>query len=390
MPAKNLRRINEDGIYLHIYNTGIEKRAIFNEEEDYQVFLNYLKEYLTDPRDHRSVKKSFEVRGHTFQGTPHQPKNYFNHIELLAYSLLPDHFHLILHQKTRGSLEKFIRSLCTRYSMYFNKKYQRSGSLFAGPYKSVQLQDKTQLSNLTAFLHKSSQNFSSYPEYLGARETSWIQSKVILSEFDKEGKDYKNFLEKFSLNQENTNPLRNIILENQVAHLERRLPTSKPEVTTTQELKTRSDIPNFLAMSTAVFLLLVIVGVGNIKLTEAKKTTFLAFTTIPRQSTTTILGTQTEQKPTDLPIIPIEATPSAEPSEDESKKTLIIKIDDPAILVNIRQEPTTDSAKVDKAYNGEVFEFISENSGWYEVKIANELTGFISADYVETENKTYE
>ena len=137
MPAQNLQRTKEIGIYSHIYNKGVEKRILFNDEEDYAVFLNFLKDYLSALKDPDSLKKDFKVNGRTFQGTPHQPKNYFNQVELLAYSLMPDHFHLILHQKTRGSLESFIRSLCTRYSIYYNKKYQRTGSLFEGPYKSA-------------------------------------------------------------------------------------------------------------------------------------------------------------------------------------------------------------------------------------------------------------
>src|SRR3990167_10261433 len=137
MPARNLSRINEDGVYLHIYNKGIENRAIFNDKQDFHVFVGFLEEYLSTPKDAEATKTVFQVHGKTFKGTPHQPKNYFNKIELIAYSLMPSHFHLLVNLKQKDALQGFIRSLCTRYSMYFNKKHQRTGSLFQGPYKSI-------------------------------------------------------------------------------------------------------------------------------------------------------------------------------------------------------------------------------------------------------------
>ena len=133
MPAKNLQRIDKEGLYFHIYNKGVEEKIIFSDGEDYRVFLRFLEEYLTTPQDPENTKKTFQIHGRTFRGTPHQPKNYFNAVELVAYSLMPNHFHLALSQVTKGSVENFIRSLCTRYSIYFNKKYTHSGPLFAGP-----------------------------------------------------------------------------------------------------------------------------------------------------------------------------------------------------------------------------------------------------------------
>jgi len=74
MPAKHFLRVDEEGIYSHIYNKGVEQRVIFNDREDYETFLGYLKEYLTPPRDPESIKKAFEVKGRTFRGTPHSFK----------------------------------------------------------------------------------------------------------------------------------------------------------------------------------------------------------------------------------------------------------------------------------------------------------------------------
>src|SRR3989344_2821447 len=149
MPAKNLKRVNDSEIFCHVYNKGIEDRIIFADDADYQVFLGYLEDYLSPPKAPESTKKDFTVNGRVFRGVPHQPKNYFKKVELVAYSLKPDHFHLLLREITQKSLQAFIRSLATRYSMYFNKKYKRTGTLFAGPYKSVIVGNETSLLLLT-------------------------------------------------------------------------------------------------------------------------------------------------------------------------------------------------------------------------------------------------
>ena len=265
MPAKNPYRTDEKGIYSHVYNKGVEKRIIFNDDRDCEVFLGFLKDYLTAPQDPESIKKSFTVHGRIFRGTPHQPKNYFNRVELIAYSLMPDHFHLLLDQKTRGSLESFMRSLCTRYSMYFNKKYQHTGALFEGPYKSVQIEDDTRLLYLTRYIHHAGGS-SSYAEHLGTRETLWVKPKVVQSFFDKAKTDlfkwthsYKDFVEKYELSQKEKELIEGVIFESETQHLERRVagnvenytperfPESSEKIHGESNLKPLQRIPELLA-----------------------------------------------------------------------------------------------------------------------------------------------
>lgn len=389
MPARNLQRTKEIGIYSHIYNKGVEKRILFNDEEDNVVFLGFLKDYLSAPQHPDSLKKAFEVHGRTFQGTPHQPKNYFNQVELLAYSLMPDHFHLILHQKTLGSLESFIRSLCTRYSIYYNKKYQRTGSLFEGPYKSVQITDELRLLHLTRYLHSTSK-YSSYAEYLGKRETSWVETKVVQSFFEKmktelfkETDSYKDLVEKYQFDQKGKESIDKIILESENQHLERsnpanddqNPPTDPPaeffeKISLNQNLKPHQRIPEMISAA-VIFLLLFAVGATN---------------TIPSASnnpkpftlgakTTTVSATESP-KPTPTPTI-------SKTEEIKPKKILTVTVDDPTVSIYIRQKPTITAKIIGKAKNGENFEFVSEDSDWYGIKFSSESAGFISAKYIK-------
>ncbi len=360
MPAKNLYREDREGIYSYVHNQGIEKRIIFNDDKDYEVFLSYLKDYLAALPDAKSVKKIFTVRGRTFRGTPHLPKNYFNQVELLAYSLMPDCFHLLLYQKTRGSIERLMRSLATRYSMYFNKKYQHTGALFKGPYKSIHVKYGRLLPHLTRYLHHIG-HYSSYPEYLGQRETSWVKPKVVLSFFEKGTGGYKMFVDKYGLDQEEKELIGNITFESETKCLERkdlarRNLTRNVENYPNLNLEPLQRVPEFLA-GTVVFLFLTYFGINNIRASTIKSF-----------------------QPTPTPPVLSE---TVEVKEIKPKIILTVKITDGAESVNIRQKPTTSSEKIGKAKDGDTFEFVAKDSDWYEVKLADGSTGFISAQYVE-------
>lgn len=216
MPAKNLVRIDAENSYHHIYNRGVEKRVIFEDEQDYKVFLKYLKEYLSSPPELKDVVETFTLERGSFQGVPHQPKNYFGKVELLAYCLMPNHFHLLLHQITKGSIEKLMRSLQIRYSTYFNKKYKRVGSLFQGPYKSVLVDNENYLLHLSRYIHLNPSEYiksltgaySSYADYLEIRNTTWVKPGIVLSFFNQAKNDfiktntYKSFVETYNENSE--------------------------------------------------------------------------------------------------------------------------------------------------------------------------------------------
>lgn len=385
MPAKNLTRINGEATYCHIYNRGVEKRVIFCDGEDYKVFQGFLEDYLT-PQNPTSLKKTFQVHGRTFQGTPHLPKNYLNKVELIAYNLMPNQFHLLLHQLTEGSLENFLRSLGTRYSMYFNKKYHRSGALFEGPYKSVQIKDKLQLPPLTGFFHHSGKN-SSYPEYLGSRKTAWVKPEVVLSFFDKGTAGYKDFVEKYEPDQKEKDNQTDLERSPETPLKRIGLASSK-EIRTDPNSKLRSRLPEFMVTSILIFVLLVGIGVRNIQVSAAKNYQPLPSPAVLSETQEVIPATTLEA----TSAATLEATSAAKPEmksepspetlpETKAKTTLIVKIDDGSSTVNIRQKPTINSEKVDQAHDGDTFEFVSLNSGWYKIKLTDGSTGFISKKY---------
>jgi putative transposase len=197
MPARNAIKFYVENGYYHIYNRGVNKGELFGDSQDYVVFLNYIKQYLTakdvnltsqrlnDPQV-SSVERQRISRLLVLQ-------NFSQDITLLAYCLMPNHFHFFIQQKSPNAINRFMSALSLRYAMYFNRKYKRTGPLFQGVYKAILLTDEAHYLHISRYIHKqalanSSDQLdfpSSYPEYLGLRETGWVHPEEILQFFSK-------------------------------------------------------------------------------------------------------------------------------------------------------------------------------------------------------------
>ena len=187
------------------------------DEQDYNVFQSYLETYLL-PKDQNSLKNLLENGNPKEKDTARKLlrlNNFSDQIKLLAYCLMPNHFHLLIHQKEADSIDKFSNSLFTRYSMYFNKKYKRVGPLFQDLYKAILVQSEEQLLWLSRYIHRNpkdslqgsplqSYKHSSYSEYLKNKTRKWIKSEEILSYFQS---PYKEFVEGHNLQPESLYPL---------------------------------------------------------------------------------------------------------------------------------------------------------------------------------------
>ncbi len=155
----SLRRVHlVSNEYYHIYNRGNGKQNIFKNEEDYNHFIKLL--YLcnsTHSINFREdiVKKKIDVWDFEREE---------NIVSVGAYCLMPNHFHLYLtftkgrsfgklREGEQNYISVFMKKLCTSYTMYFNKKYERTGSLFEGRFKSVYISDDVQAKYLFSYIH---------------------------------------------------------------------------------------------------------------------------------------------------------------------------------------------------------------------------------------------
>lgn len=224
MPSINIVKPYVENGHYHIYNRGVEKRDIFLDEQDCKVFLHYIKLYLS-PVD-ELMQLQTQLPGLRIQRFI--PLNLSQEIDLLSYSLMPNHFHLQIKQQTKNGIVKFMRRLTTSYVMYFNKKYKRVGGLFQNSYKGVLIESDTYLLHLSRYIHLNPSklsgtvvnfnDYSSYQYFLGNKSASWIKPQEIINHFKnaqriylKDILSYQSFVEDYQ--EDSAETLGNLTLE---------------------------------------------------------------------------------------------------------------------------------------------------------------------------------
>lgn len=195
------------GEFYHIYNRGTEKRNIFLSRSDYYRFLLLLY-YCNSSKNIilRLENKNFDLDSQ---------KEML--IDICAYCLMPNHFHLLIREKLEGGISRFMQKLSTGYTMYFNKRHERNGVLFQGKFKSTHVDYDEYLKYVFSYIHlnpvklidpnwkengianhdrakKYLENYatSSYPDYLGvSRKESVIITKDAMLGYFYSASDYK-------------------------------------------------------------------------------------------------------------------------------------------------------------------------------------------------------
>jgi putative transposase len=138
----------ELGGHYHLYNIGVDNRNVFVSKEDYDRFEAYL--YLLNDTESARAANFFVGRR---RETIFESARTEQLVAIGAYSLLPSHFHMIVTPLQQDGLPKFMQKLTTAYTMYFNDKYQRRGSLFEGTYKAHAATSENHLKYLLALTH---------------------------------------------------------------------------------------------------------------------------------------------------------------------------------------------------------------------------------------------
>ena len=199
------------GEFYHLYNRGINKMPIFLDVFDKKRFIKLL--FVCNSRK-SVVFKSIQGqsldeidRGETL-------------VDIGIYCLVPNHFHLLIKEKTENGISEFVKKVATGYSMYFNKKYERTGSLFEGPFKAKRIDTDEYLKYIFSYIHLNpikiidsqwkenkitdrvkAKNYlqkypySSYFEYIGGkRQEEKILEKDSFPEYFSQPKEFDDFI----------------------------------------------------------------------------------------------------------------------------------------------------------------------------------------------------
>ena len=139
-----------EGEHYHIYSRGVEKRKIFLNIKDYDRFMALL--YIMNQDLSFRMDNFLQVHKNNL-GEIFKEEREKTLVSILGYCLMPNHFHLILHEHTEGGISKFMNKLLTAYSMYFNIKYERSGPLFNHPFRSEHINNESQYLYIFSYVH---------------------------------------------------------------------------------------------------------------------------------------------------------------------------------------------------------------------------------------------
>lgn len=130
----------------HVYNRGTDKRVIYQDGRDYQRFLELM--YLSNNDLPVRVNDTKKYGMSSYEVERSKPL-----VSIGAYCLMPNHFHILLQQHADNGISKFMQKLSTGYTMYFNKRYKRTGTLFEGVFKSQHAGKDEYLKYLFAYIH---------------------------------------------------------------------------------------------------------------------------------------------------------------------------------------------------------------------------------------------
>jgi len=165
------------GNYVHVYNRGNRKLTIVRDQKDKWRFiqmLRYFNDEYSPPNIFRTLQEMWKLN---FYSRLSWPENWPEHkplVKILAFTLMPNHFHLLLKEIREEGTAKFMQKLGTGMTNYFNTKYEEVGTLFQGSYKARMVNEDSYLRDLSVYIQVKNP-FERYPGGL----------KKAIKEFDK-------------------------------------------------------------------------------------------------------------------------------------------------------------------------------------------------------------
>jgi putative transposase len=186
---KNFR----SGSWYHIYNRGHNREGVFIDSQDYLAFFKRLSFIL-----------AIEEVGFKTHIIPLE-KNCFS---IMAYCLMPNHFHILMRQNTDVSIASLMKKLGTSYAKYFNARYDKLGDVFQDSFKAKLVDSDSYLTYLSAYIHNNPENpfsyeYSSIKEYLDPKNVKLCDTGILLNYFESDLSKYISFVERYNLNQHN-------------------------------------------------------------------------------------------------------------------------------------------------------------------------------------------
>jgi REP element-mobilizing transposase RayT len=164
------------GEIYHLYNRGNNRQDIFAERENYVFFLRRVRTYLVGQYQTSEVSETLGVW-----------------TTIIAYCLMPNHFHLLVRPHD-DQLSRRMQRLLISYTKAMNHRYRRVGALFQGQFRAVHVDQDPYLLHLSRYIHLNpvvaglaarpqDWEFSSYRDTIGLRQGTLPKPEIVLSQF---------------------------------------------------------------------------------------------------------------------------------------------------------------------------------------------------------------
>lgn len=203
MPGRKVPLVT--GEIYHVFNRGIDKRPTFTQDAEYiraiEAIIFYrligqpcpLSKFLC-----LDAQKQAELR---------LALNGKISISLIAYCLMPNHFHLLIRQEVDGGISKYLSNFQNSYTKYFNAVHERNGPLFLNQFKAVRIESEEQLLHVSRYIHLNPYSshmidsirklpdypWSSFKDYVDESVNNEISRNLVLDYYGISG-SYKEFV----------------------------------------------------------------------------------------------------------------------------------------------------------------------------------------------------
>jgi len=192
----------------HVFNKTIDKKRVFENDDNCHHFYETLRYYRSNKAT-VSYSKLSRLQSDIYQNLIKQVSlhKYFK-IEILAYCLMPTHFHLLIKQKLNNGTQRVVSDILNSFTHYFNIKRERKGPIFLPKFKSVMIRTDEQLIHVSRYIHLNiyssgltnleglrTYKWSSYKTYINKIKDELVDTERVLSLFNFNRERYKKFVE---------------------------------------------------------------------------------------------------------------------------------------------------------------------------------------------------
>lgn len=223
MPGRLLPLVTHE--YYHIFNRGIDKRPTFTTKSEYFRAFSALQYYHYSSLP-LSFSKVLQLEKSRREELLIKLKGNPKLVSVLCFSLMPNHFHLLVRQQKDNGISKYLSNFLNSYTRFYNTRHERDGSLFLDQFKAIRIESDDQLLHVSRYIHLNSHTgfvvktlaeaetypWSSYPLYLNPKSNTWVETKEILSHF-KNLRAYHEFVSDRSDYQRKLKAIEHLLLE---------------------------------------------------------------------------------------------------------------------------------------------------------------------------------